>query len=171
MLVLCNGARDKGCFFRSLILGLPVFNGIRLTLVASHFTHNFKLLLSKNVSIISTVQIVRHVLNGGGIRGHFRVTMTRIRRNGGVTITLSRRGIFPAVLLRVVSINRGANDISGILLHSYSCFSRRTRESLATVASVVRPVVLNVVNTIMKLLFCTVCTPVLDIVRALWNNS
>ncbi len=162
------GRTEKGrYFYHSVVLGLPIFGKVQISLISSRFARGFGLLLSGGMDIVDAMNAIRRVLGNKNIEKRFELATQDVAEGKSLATALSDHRIFPTMLIQMVSVGEKTGSIDNVLLRSSSYFDDQAERSLSAMTTLLQPIMLVIMGGTIGILFYAIYSPMLSIMTTL----
>ncbi|MFP4417714.1 MAG: type II secretion system F family protein [Fibrobacterota bacterium] len=151
----------------SLKLRFPVFGDLERKNAISRFSRTLATLLSSGVSILEALSITaktagNKVLEKGLIRTLESIT-------GGQTIAepLSNTGIFPPMVIHMISVGEKTGDLSGMLSKVSQFYEEEVDAAVDAITSIIEPVMIVFMGIVIGGILIAMYLPMFDLITSI----
>lgn len=153
--------RDR--WMRSLPVVAPIYQKVMLV----RFCGVLGQTLGCGCSLMQALQLSRDSLDSPRYRGGLDLVMKRVLDGETCSDAFWESGLFPRVFLHLVSVGEESSSLESCLVKLHSIFESDLEDSLATAASLVEPLVMILLGTIVGALVLVCFLPMTQMVNQL----
>jgi len=154
---------EKGRFrWDSLKLKVPVFGPLILKLILSRFARITAILLSSGVSILQVLGLASEGAGNVVVSRVIDDVKVSVNQGKGMLAPMKESGIFPPVVIQMVSAGEETGKMSELLTHVADYFDEQVDYTISNMVSLIEPILIFV-------LACGVLLMALGIFLPMWN--
>ncbi|MCD7729365.1 MAG: type II secretion system F family protein [Clostridia bacterium] len=146
---------------------MPLVGNIIENTISSRFCRAFSLLVASGMDIVDAMDEMAVVLGNKYVAEQFKKATEDVRQGMTLTMALQSYKLFPTMLIQMISIGERTGELESVLNKSTSFFENQVQRSIASVTSVIQPVILLIIGGSVGLLFYAVYSPMLSIMNTL----
>jgi len=128
-------------FDRSL-LELPIAGGLLKKISVARFSRTLGVLLSAGIPLLKALEITQPIINNVLFQEALQRCQERIREGGSMAQTLKESGLFPPMLVHMVSVGERSGELESMLLKVAESYETQTESSIETVMGLIEPVMI-----------------------------
>lgn len=152
----------KGKSFRDMLgLKLPVFRNVLSGVVAMRFSRGMGVLLNSGTDILEAFDIVAPLTTNKYAEGKIRTAAKRLERGESMHAVLAATGLFPSVLLQMISVGEKSGNMEGVLLAVCDYLDSETESRIERLMALVQPVMFVFIGAVVALIFLAVYMPII----------
>jgi general secretion pathway protein F len=134
---------EKGRWrYHRLLLRLPLVGSIVEKVAIARITRTLGTLLKNGVPLLSAMEIVRSLVNNVILRQAIEEARQEISEGASITTPLARGGIFPPVVIQMISVGEQSGNLEGMLFKVAETFDNEVETSVTTLTSLLGPVMI-----------------------------
>lgn len=150
-----------------LKLKLPLIRTVHRNMVTARFARAFGLLLSSGMDMNTAMDAVEIVIGNRSLKKKFHHAAESVRHGMSLTVAFEAYGLFPPLMLQMVTVGEKTAAMDEVLMRSCSFFDTQVEYSLNSMTSKLQPIMLVVMGAIIGTLFIAVYSPMLSIMNSL----
>lgn len=170
-IVIISGARKKSRPFKkatdALLLKLPLTGTLISASMLAFITEYLALLLNAGIDIIQSVKILEASLRNEVYREKLLEVSDDLARGGGIAEAFSRAVVFPAFVVRMISVGEMSGTLSEQLEYIAEEYRNKLLALVATIGKMIEPIVLIFAGTIFAVIIGGLFLPIYDLVSHL----
>ncbi len=162
------GQLPKGTYFyHSLLLRLPIVGRVQTALISAHFARGFGLLLSGGMDVIEAMHRITKVLNNQNVQRRFALATTQVSQGKRLSAALAAQGIFPPMLIQMISVGEQTCSLDSVLLRASGYFDEQAQRALAAMTALIQPTLLVIMGITVGVLFYAIYSPMLSVMQTI----
>jgi general secretion pathway protein F len=146
----------------SLKLRLPVIGQINRKIALSRFGRTLGSLLQSGVPLITSLQIVRNIVNNVLIGDVIDEAMVDIQAGKSLNIALSRSFWFPPVFRQMVSVGEQSGDLEGMLQKVADAYEREVETRITGMTALIEPIMILFMALIVGFIVISILLPIFE---------
>lgn len=167
ILILIPKTKKGRYAFDALKLKLPVVGRITTALVTARFARAFGILIDGGLDVVDAMDTVRIVLGNKYVEKRFKAATDDVRQGMSLTVALDSYKLFPPLIIQMIAVGERTGSLAEVLLRSCPFFDTQAETSLASITTVIQPVILIVIGGAVGILFYAIYSPLLQIMQGL----
>ncbi len=154
---------EKGRFrWDALKLKVPVFGPLILKLILSRFARITAILLSSGVSILQVLTLASQGAGNAVVSRVIDDVRSSVNQGTGMLAPMKESGIFPPVVIQMVSAGEETGKMSELLTHVADYFDEQVDYIISNMVSLIEPILIFILG-------CGVLLMALGIFLPMWN--
>ncbi len=145
----------------------PVIGKITINLITARFARAFGLLLSSGMDLTTAFHTISIVLGNVYVEEKFNEAAEDVRHGVTLTNALQKQGLFPQILIQMVSVGEKTASLEEVFGRSCKFFDEQVETSLSSLTSKIQPIMLLIMGVVIGMLFLAVYSPMLAIMDKL----
>ena len=145
----------------------PVIGKITINLITARFARAFGLLLSSGMDLTTAFHTISIVLGNVYVEEKFNEAAEDVRHGVTLTNALQKQGLFPQMLIQMVSVGEKTASLEEVFGRSCKFFDEQVETSLSSLTSKIQPIMLLIMGVVIGMLFLAVYSPMLAIMDKL----
>lgn len=155
--------RPKGRYiWDTLKLRLPLIGPINRKIALSRFGRTLGSLLQSGVPLITSLQIVRNVVNNVLIGDVIDDAMEDIQAGKSLNLALSRSVWFPPVFRQMVSVGEQSGDLEKMLQKVADAYEREVETRITGMTALIEPVMILVMAVVVGFIVISILLPIFE---------
>jgi general secretion pathway protein F len=155
--------RPKGRYiWDTLKLRLPVIGQINRKIALSRFGRTLGSLLQSGVPLITSLQIVRNIVNNVLIGDVIDEAMEDIQAGKSLNLALSRSIWFPPVFRQMVSVGEQSGDLEGMLHKVADAYERDVETRITGMTALIEPIMILFMAAIVGFIVISILLPIFE---------
>lgn len=144
-------------------LRIPVFGKMSSKVMISRFTRTLATLLSSGIPLLDSVRVSESVLGNSLYVENIRDVRVKVAEGAAFGSSLGQTGIFPPLVVRMVSVGEEAGKIEIMLSKVADMYDTEVDGMLATLTSLLEPVMILIMGVVMGFIVFAILLPVLNL--------
>ncbi len=155
--------KPKGRYFWDrLKLRLPVIGQINRKIALSRFGRTLGSLLQSSVPLITSLQIVRNIVNNALIGDVIDEAIEDIQAGKSLKLALSRSEWFPPVFRQMVSVGEQSGDLEGMLHKIADAYEREVETRITGMTSLIEPIMILLMAVVVGFIVISILLPIFE---------
>ena len=155
--------RPKGRYmWDTLKLRSPVIGQINRKIALSRFGRTLGSLLQSGVPLITSLQIVRNIVNNVLIGDVIDEAMEDIQAGKSLNLALSRSVWFPPVFRQMVSVGEQSGDLEGMLQKIADAYEREVETRITGMTALIEPVMILLMAVVVGFIVISILLPIFE---------
>jgi len=149
-----------------MILRLPGIGPVMIDVTVARFTRTLGVLLGSGVNIVESLELSEAVVSNTVMIQVIQKTREAVSRGQNVSWALAQDSIFPPVAIHMIAAGEKSGGMEEGLLRIADSLENQVDSKLAVLTSLLEPLMIIVLGTIVGFIVLAVLLPVFDINRA-----
>jgi general secretion pathway protein F len=149
-------------FWDSMKLRLPIIGPLNRRIALSRFGRTLGSLLQSSVPLITSLQIVRNIVNNVLIGDVIDEAMEDIQAGKSLNLALSRSKWFPPVFLQMVAVGEQSGDLEAMLNKIADAYEREVETRLTGLTSLIEPVMILAMAVVVGFIVFSILLPIFE---------
>jgi general secretion pathway protein F len=146
----------------TLKLRLPVIGQINRKIALSRFGRTLGSLLQSGVPLITSLQIVRNIVNNVLIGKVIDETMKDVQAGKSLNFALSRSLWFPPVFRQMVSVGEQSGDLEGMLHKIADAYEREVETRITGMTALIEPIMILLMAVVVGFIVISILLPIFE---------
>jgi len=147
-------------------LKLPLVGGIIFRSTLARFSRALAVTLKAGVPLVQGMTIISRAVDNDYVGERITQMRDGIERGENITRTATATGLFPPLVLQMISVGEETGAVDDLLLEVAEYYEREVDYDLKNLSSAIEPVLLVVIGIIVLILALGVFLPMWDLARA-----
>jgi len=167
MALAAYGKTETGRFrYDTLRLKLPVVRTLTVKVITSRFARSMAILLRSGLNIINAMGIMSTLIGNRNVEERFMESLDDIRQGRGIAYSLERVGIFPPLLIHMVSVGERTGELDEMLLRTSGFFDDEVEAAITKMTTLIEPIMIIILAVIIAIILLSIFLPMLEIMNA-----
>ena len=145
-----------------VILRVPMLGKIIKLIAISRFTRTLSTLLASGVPMITSMDIVKAVVNNTVISKALEDAKDRVREGEALSEPLKRSGIFPSMVIQMITVGERSGEIEGMLSKVSEAFDNEVETTIAGLTALLEPVMILFMGIIVLFVVLSILLPIFE---------
>ena len=132
-------------------------------MAVARFTRTLGTLSSAGLPILDGLRITQHTLANAALQEAMEQVQDQVTHGKSLADPLERSGLFPPLLIQVVSLGERSGRLESMLLHAATAFDRQVNTSIKLFTKALPPVMLIVMASIGGFILAAILLPLLEL--------
>jgi len=142
---------------------VPLFGPILRKIALSRFASLFGMLYEAGVPILDAIQVGREAAGNRVLARGIGVAKDRIEQGVSVSDAFAESGLFPSLMIRMLSIGESTGGIDTALRNAAYFYNREVQESIGKVQGMIEPMLTVAMGGVLGWLMMAVLGPMYDL--------
>lgn len=144
-------------------LRIPVLGKMSSKVMISRFTRTLSTLLSSGIPLLESIRVSESVMGNSLYVDNIRDVRVRVAEGAAFGGCLGQTGIFPPLMVRMVSVGEEAGKMEVMLSKVADMYDTEVDGMLATLTSLLEPVMILIMGVVMGFIVFAILLPVLNL--------
>lgn len=144
-------------------LRVPVFGKMSSKVMISRFTRTLATLLSSGIPLLESIRVSESVMGNSLYVDSIRDVRVKVAEGAAFGGCLAQTGIFPPLMVRMVSVGEEAGKMEVMLSKVADMYDTEVDGMLATLTSLLEPVMILIMGVVMGFIVFAILLPVLNL--------
>lgn len=158
----CTSRYGSGVYSR-FVLKVPLIGQIISQGFIVMFCRTFSTLLSAGVSVLEALEIISTMSNNTVISSAIIMARSQIVEGSGISLGMSTSKFFPKLLVKMVQVGEESGSLSNILDQTSIYYERKVETIIATIMSVLEPILIVSVGMIVLVIVLALYLPIFSL--------
>jgi len=149
-------------FWDRMKLQLPVLGPLNRRIALSRFGRTLGSLLQSGVPLITSLQIVRNIVNNVLVGDVIDEAMEDIQAGKSLNLALSRSRWFPPVFLQMVAVGEQSGDLEAMLNKIADAYEREVEARIAGMTALIEPVMILAMAVVVGFIVISILLPIFE---------
>jgi type IV pilus assembly protein PilC len=158
-------------FFDRLKLNLPLLGTLTRKTIVARFARTFGTLIQSGVPILEALNIVRDSIGNVVLRDAVTRVHDAIREGENIAQPLGESGIFDDIVVNMIDVGEETGELDKMLLKVADTYDDEVDLAVASVVSVLEPMLIVVMGFLVALIVVSLFLPLLKIVETIGGGA
>lgn len=146
----------------TLKLRFPVVGQINRKIALSRFARTLGSLLQSGVPLITSLQIVRNIVNNVLIGEVIDATMEDIQAGKSLNFALGRSVWFPPIFRQMVAVGEQSGDLENMLLKIANAYEREVETRITGMTALIEPMMILLMAVVVGFIVISILLPIFE---------
>ncbi|WP_417068238.1 type II secretion system F family protein [Niveibacterium terrae] len=151
------------CFDRAKLV-LPVFGRIARNILLARITSLLATMYASGIPVVTALASAREAAGNRAVRGALERVEDRIAQGSTLSSAFSEQGLFPPLLVRMLSIGESTGDLDRALANVSAFYMRDARDAIARLQVMIEPALTLTLGALLGWVMISLLGPIYDIV-------
>lgn len=151
----------------SFTLRMPIFGSIILKVAISKFSRTLATLVRSGVAILAALEIVSKTSGNARLEQVIIELMGSVKRGETIAGPLERSGIFPPMVVRMISIGEETGELETMLTKIADFYDAQVDAAVAGLTSLIEPLIIAFLGIVIGGIVVALFLPILTLTQAL----
>jgi general secretion pathway protein F len=147
--------------------GAPVFGIMNIKMAMAAFGRTLGSLVQNGVPLISSLQIVKNVVNNNIFSDVIDQTIEEVQEGKSLAVPLSRAKWIPPVVIQMISVGEQSGDLEKMLNKVADIYEREVESQITMLTSMLEPVIILIMAVIVGFIAFSVVLPIVEMGQVL----
>jgi len=143
-------------------LNAPGFGTINIKIAMARFGRTLGSLTQSGVPLISSLQIVRNIVNNSLFADVIDNAIEEIQAGKALAVTLSRSNWVPPVVIQMIGVGEHSGDLEKMLNKIADIYEREVESQISMLTSLLEPVMILIMAVIVGFIAFSIVLPILE---------
>ncbi|MEZ0274624.1 MAG: type II secretion system F family protein [Roseimicrobium sp.] len=125
-----------------MLLKIPLFGELNRMIAMSRFTHNLAVMYNSGLPIIDALQLCEVVVGNRVVENAVRDVKLKVKAGIGLSIAMGRHKVFPAMVLKMVSLGEGTGSLYAALENAAEFYNEVIPRRMKKIFSLLEPIIM-----------------------------
>ncbi len=155
--------RPKGSYMWDEIkLRLPIIGAINRRIALARFGRTMGSLLQSGVPLLSSLQIVRNIVNNAMIAEVIDNAVHEIREGKSLNSALANSSWFPAMLVQMIAIGEQSGELESMLNKVADAYEREVESHITAMTSMLEPIMILFMGLVVGFIVISILLPIFE---------
>jgi general secretion pathway protein F len=145
------------------LLGVPLLGPVLQKLEVSRFSRTLGTLLNSAVPLISSINIVKEVVDNQAIARAMEPIKAGIKKGEGLVLPIRRENVFPAFALHLLEVGEETGQLDTMLLQVADTYDRDLKTALKRLIAFFEPAIILVMGIVFGFVIVSILYSILSI--------
>jgi general secretion pathway protein F len=145
-----------------LKLRAPLFGRVNLKIAIARFSRTLGTLLQSGVPLLTAMEIVKHVVNNCLIAEEIEKAGKDVEEGQSLSIPLSRSGLFPPVVIEMLSVGEQSGNIEPMLYRIADSYEKEAEADILMMTSLLEPAMILFMGLIVGFIVVSILLPIFE---------
>jgi len=154
---------EKGSrLWNRALLQTPLFGKMNRKIAVARFASTLGTLLQHGVPLLTALEISRHITRNRLIAEAIENAARDIKEGQGVSVALSRSGLFPQMATEMIAIGEQSGKLEEMLYRISDSYEKETAAAIAFFMSLLEPVMILIMGLLVGFIVISVLLPIFE---------
>ncbi|NLT57960.1 MAG: type II secretion system F family protein, partial [Clostridiales bacterium] len=147
-------------------LKLPLVNDTITKSITARFARSLSILLKSGITVVGAMDIIHNLIGNREVERRFEDCIEDIREGKGIASPLIKLGIFPPLLIHMVSVGESTGELDEMLARTAGFFDEDVEEAIARMTMLIEPALIILMAVVVGGVILSVMLPMISILSA-----
>lgn len=154
---------EKGRYrIDAFMLRLPVIGQLKLKVATSRLSRNLGMMLSSGIEMLTALTIAKNIIGNVLLEQAVDSAIDGVREGSGLAAELNKSGLFPRLLIHMVSIGEKTGQLEPMLLRAANVYESEVDAVVSGFTSILEPLLIIFLALIVGAILASVMLPMLE---------
>jgi len=148
--------------FDRMRLKMPVFGKVYRKAIVARFARTLGTLLASGVPIVDAMGIVKSVVQNRVVEVSLDESISQIMDGASVALPLKKSGIFPPILVHMISVGEKSGRLEDMLLKAADAFEEDVETAVTGLSSILEPLMILIMGVSVGFVVMSILFPMLE---------
>ncbi len=148
--------------FDRMRLKMPIFGRVYRKAIVARFARTLGTLLASGVPIVDAMNIVKSVVQNRVVEASLDESISQIMDGASVAQPLRKSGIFPPILVHMISVGEKSGKLEDMLLKAADAFEEDVETAVTGLSSVLEPLMILIMGVSVGFVVMSILFPMLE---------
>ena len=154
-------------FFDNIRFKIPIFGPLYRKINIYFFSQYFKILIESGVGIISSINIIKEVINSINIRESIEKVDESIRSGNPLSLSLKKSIFFPSNVINVIKIGEETGLIEKAFEDIMKFYGKEIETTLNNLTIILEPVIIIVLGFFVGIIALSLYLPIFNLIKTI----
>lgn len=145
-----------------IILKTPLFGKTIKLIAVSRFARTLSTLLASGVPLITSMEIVKAVVNNTVLSKILEEAKDRVREGEALSEPLKRSGVFPSMVIQMITVGERSGELEGMLSKVAETYDDEVDTTVAGLTSLIEPLMILFMGVIVMFVVLSILLPIFE---------
>lgn len=145
-----------------LILKIPIVGRVMQKIILARFASTLGSLLQSGVALITSMEIVKTIVNNSQIANVVDEAIVQIREGKSMTISLSNSPWFPPMFIQMVGVGEQAGNLENMLNKVAKAYEREVESAVTGMTALIEPLMIVVMGGVVGAIIISILLPIFE---------
>ena len=150
-----------------MLIKIPFFGELNRMISMSRFTHNLAVMYNSGLPIIDALQLCEVVVGNRVVEDAVRDVKMKVKAGIGLSIAMGRHKVFPAMVLKMVSLGEGTGSLYAALENAADFYNEVIPRRMKKIFSLMEPIIMLFLVAIVGAVAMSIFLPIMNMMTGL----
>lgn len=146
----------------SIILKLPLIGPLNRTVTISRFTRTLSTLLAGGVDMLTSMGIVRNVVDNEVIAKSIDEARNNISEGESIANPLKKSNQFPPLVIHMINVGEKTGELETMLLQVSEAYDFQVKNKVDGLTSIIEPVMIVIMGAVIGIIVLAIMVPMFE---------
>ena len=154
-------------FHDTLMLNLPIIGPLQYKIATYRFCLGMTNFLSAGMRVPESLEAMSRMLNNHILEDKMKISVSELNRGQSVSKSLRTSGIFPQLLIEMVTVGENTGSLDEIFVRATAYFEGEMNDAIKKATTGIGPVMLGIVGALVAVMMLAIYEPMLSLMNAI----
>jgi type IV pilus assembly protein PilC len=146
-----------------MFLNMPIFGPLNKKILISRFTRTLGILISAGVPLIKAMEVVEKVVGNTVVAEGLGKAQEDIKKGLPLSEPLKRIGIFPPMVIQMISIGESSGSLDSILNKTADFYDGEVDTAVSQMTTLLEPLIIVMLATVVGFIVISIVMPLFQL--------
>ncbi len=153
--------------FDRLKLRIPFLGGLSTKIAISRFARTLATLLNSGIPLLTSLGIVRTVVNNRVIADAIADAQENIREGEEIHMPLAQGGVFPPLVIQMIAIGERSGELEHMLFKVAESYDNEVESSIGSITSMLEPIMILAMGAVVGFIVLAILLPIFEMTQGI----
>ncbi|UNC92572.1 type II secretion system F family protein [Candidatus Contubernalis alkaliaceticus] len=150
-------------YFDLMKIQLPVLGPVYQKVLLARFTRNMEMLLESGVGIITSLELLKNIVNNACYEDMLLQSQEEIRQGQSLAAVLEESGLFPVMVVKMISVGEESSSLDFMLGKTAEILESDIKYALERLNSLIEPLIIVLMAFLVGIIVLSVLIPMFQV--------
>lgn len=147
-------------------LNLPGVKKSVIKIITARFARSLGILLKSGITIINAMDIIGDLIGNVVVEEKFQSAKDEIKEGRGISGPLRRLGLFPPLLIHMVSVGESTGELDEMLARTAGFFDDEVDEAIDKLTAMIEPAMIIIMAIVVGTIILSIMLPMISVLSS-----
>lgn len=146
-----------------MLLNMPIFGSLNRKILTSRFTRTLGTLINAGIPLIAAMEVVEKVVGNTVVAEGLKKAQEDIKKGLPLSDPLKRIGIFPPMVIQMISIGESSGSLDSILNKTADFYDGEVDTAVSQMTTLLEPLIIVILATVVGFIVISIVMPLFQL--------
>ncbi|SHE65944.1 type IV pilus assembly protein PilC [Thermoanaerobacter uzonensis DSM 18761] len=146
-----------------MLLNMPIFGSLNRKILTSRFTRTLGTLINAGIPLIAAMEVVEKVVGNIVVAEGLKKAQEDIKKGLPLSDPLKRIGIFPPMVIQMISIGESSGSLDSILNKTADFYDGEVDTAVSQMTTLLEPLIIVILATVVGFIVISIVMPLFQL--------